>query len=106
MRGLHEKGPQAGKVTKNGKKGTPWSQVWKREMGRCTEGVMFADGDVEEDGSKGDEDEDDEKKKKREMGGHAVEANEGDGFKGKLKRLRCSPVTVIYGHAGKFRRFW
>jgi hypothetical protein len=106
MRGLHEKGSKQGKVTKNGKKGTPWSQVWKREMGRCTGDGSARVDDVEEEGG----DEGHEEEEKRELGdmgdsdpndiGAMLEAG-GEDIQGKLKKLRCSPVTVIYGHAGE-----
>jgi hypothetical protein len=100
MRGLHEKGSKKGKVTKSGKKGTPWSQVWKREMGRCIGDGAGAMADIEEEGGV----EELEEEEKREMAGQAMDAGEAgavseDSFK--LKKLKCSPVTVIYGHAGE-----
>lgn len=104
MRGVHEKGRKTGQVTKSGKKGTPWSEVWKEEMGRCTgEGAGFADqeedisepaatdGEEQEERRQGDDDPNDIAKQLESGGAHEL----------KLRRLRCSPVTVIYGHAGE-----
>jgi hypothetical protein len=56
--------------------------------------------DIEEEGGV----EELEEEEKREMAGQAMDAGEAgavseDSFK--LKKLKCSPVTVIYGHAGE-----
>ena len=69
MRSVHMKGKKKGKVTKEGSKGTPWSDVWNKEVKRCTRSLTDeerARGDDEEAGSS----------------------------------LECSPVNIIYGHAG------
>jgi hypothetical protein len=72
MRSVHTHGKKAGKVTKDGSKGTPWSDVWNAEMKRCTKG--FA---VDEE--------------RREMGGAEPEES-----------MDCSPISIVYGHAGEF----
>ena len=93
MRSLYTHGKKRGKITKSSKKGQPWAEVWNGQMGRCEgvgrwgwgeesgEGVdveYARDGDEEGDGGEGEV--------------------EGESKKG----LRCSPFTVIYGHAGEY----
>ncbi|KAL7420637.1 hypothetical protein Q5752_004588 [Cryptotrichosporon argae] len=92
MRGLYEAGRHKGEVTKAGSKGTPWSNVWNREMMRCAgDGSWWADGM----GELGTEKEDHEDA--------AIEGEEDaevdETRSGKDHDLQCSPVTVIYGHA-------
>jgi hypothetical protein len=81
-----------GKVTKKANKGTPWSEIWHEEMSRCT----GAGSDVEDEEG-GSEDEE---------GIERAEENEKRALNRKketktLPKMDCSPVTVIYGHAGK-----
>ncbi|WVW78657.1 hypothetical protein I302_100617 [Kwoniella bestiolae CBS 10118] len=98
MRGVYMKGKKKAKVTKSGKKGTPWSDVWKKEMKRCRgAGRWFVDGMGEMGAEKvsqvdeGIEELDEEKRQKPGSPGSSAQSEEGD--------LGCSPVTVIYGHA-------
>ena len=109
MRSVRTKGKKKGQPTKSSKKGTPWSKLWKKQMARCRgPGAWSAedlvteewedDDDVEvedqddletrfvprDDDDNEDDDEDDD--------------NEDDLDESSMK---CSPVTVIYGHAGK-----
>ncbi|WWD07885.1 hypothetical protein V865_005992 [Kwoniella europaea PYCC6329] len=98
MRGVYMKGKKKGKVTKSGKKGTPWSDVWKKEMKRCKgKGKWLVDGMGETEAEKIHEEDDkielqDEDRKRQKPGSPTVgPEEEGD--------LGCSPVTVIYGHA-------
>lgn len=86
-----------GEVTKKANKGTPWSDIWHEEMSRCT-GIgsdLVEDEEEDEQGSTGlDEDiEHTEENEKR-----AVKRKKGSKT---LPKMDCSPVTVIYGHAGK-----
>ena len=77
-------GKKLDKVTSDGKVGTPWSDVWNQEIQRCTRssGKRSFDDDEEEDQV--------EIQKKKKKG------------KGKFSKIDCSPVSVIYGHAGKY----
>lgn len=81
MRSVYTHGKKAGKVTKNGKKGKPWSDVWNKEMKRCSrassEELEERDGEVWQARSGDDNDEQDE------------------------SSMNCSPVNVVYGHAGE-----
>ena len=88
MRSVYTKGKKKGKITKSTKKGTPWSELWREEMERCTRenSLIAADDAVKELEDRDDEDDD--------------VAVSGQG-KHKLRKLQCSPVTVIYGHAGE-----
>lgn len=125
-------GKQKGEITKSGKKGngTPWSEVWGREMKKCTgPGSWLTDGmgeaQVEEEGAdglevepdveeveEGEKDEDDHRirrsvwgrydKRNDESGGRYLEKMGKPGSGG---GIACSPVTVIYGHAGKISLF-
>lgn len=83
-----------GEITKKANKGTPWSDMWNQEMSRCTGPDSTLQDDGEEQGSTNDD---------KEIEG--VESNEKRFVarkKGKhLPDMDCSPVTVIYGHAGK-----
>jgi hypothetical protein len=104
MRGVYFKGKHQGEVSKSSKKGKPWSEVWKKEMKRCKgPGAWFADG-MGEWGAEHDEHEDE--------GTEGQEDGEGDELVGQERRddeddmesdLKCSPVTVIYGHAGELK---
>jgi len=84
MRSVHTKGKKKGKVTKNGSKGKPWSEVWNKEMKRCTRGLVD-DEEAEEKTSWKRADDDDDYE---EGDDGAPESN-----------LKCSPVNVVYGHA-------
>jgi hypothetical protein len=85
-----------GDVTKSSNKGTPWSEIWQQEQSRCQgKGFTPEDKNDLEDDREGEPDlkieevEDLEKRKKHK------------GME-KLPPLNCSPLTVIYGHAGEF----
>lgn len=84
-----------GEVTKKANKGTPWSEIWQEEMSRCTGAGSDLVEDEEEEGSTNDDE-----------GIERTEENEKRALKRKkgsktLPKMDCSPVTVIYGHAGK-----
>jgi hypothetical protein len=94
IRSVKSKGTHKGDPTKSGSKGTPWSKIWNEEMKKCKgPGSWFADGmgeyevehEQEEDESI-EEEEDDEMKRD--------EVDE--------EKLKCSPMTIIYGHAGGY----
>ena len=82
MRSVYTHGKKKGKVTKNAKKGKPWSQVWNQQMKRCRkmESLELEQSDERRSVARRDDDDDDE------VGGD----------------LQCSPVNIIYGHAGEF----
>lgn len=67
--------PDSNKITKSSKVGIPWSEYWAQDMSRCTASVDVANVQ----GRK--------KHKHKKLP--------------KLPNLGCSPVSVIYGHAGK-----
>lgn len=120
MRSLYTHGKKRGKITKNSKKGKPWSVVWHEQMSRCAgvgawgseemheelkpvAGKRRLEGrnerlEVERDGAEEDIIDHD-------SGSHDdEEAEDGDGdadVDSGRKGLMCSPFTVIYGHAGK-----
>ena len=86
MRSLYTHGKKRGKITKSSKKGQPWAEVWNGQMGRCRgQGAWSWHGEGEELQDVG----------KRQ----AEEADAGDA-EAESRKLRCSPFTVIYGHAG------
>ncbi|WVQ97913.1 hypothetical protein IAU59_005030 [Kwoniella sp. CBS 9459] len=127
MRGVYTHGKKKGKVTKSGKKGTPWSDVWKKQMNRCQgTGKWSVDGMGEwgvEHGQLTDEtlqDQEEQNDRKRQKPGTpaALEAEQAAKEKEKEQQqqqqqqsgsdsddgddssaLGCSPVTIIYGHA-------
>jgi hypothetical protein len=83
-----------GEVTKKSNKGTPWSDIWQQEEERCRGQGVWDDQEGDENDEQGKEHgsiemvEDMEKRRKH------------DSLQ-KLPKLNCSPLTVIYGHAGK-----
>lgn len=77
MRSVYTHGKKKGKVTKNQNKGKPWSEVWNKEMKRCTRSSVLEEGEPEPETSRKDDDDSPE------------------------SSLKCSPVNVIYGHAGE-----
>ncbi|WVR04508.1 hypothetical protein IAU60_001512 [Kwoniella sp. DSM 27419] len=103
MRGVYTKGKKKGKVTKSGKKGSPWSDVWKKQMSRCTGAGQWTvehgqlTDETLQDAEDQEVDEDDTgRPEARQKPGTpaALEAEESE-----TAPLGCSPVTVIYGHA-------
>jgi len=88
-----------GEVTKKSSKGTPWSDIWQQEEARCRGRGVWDETVEDEDDEQGQEHagikmvEDMEKRKKHED------------LK-KLPRLNCSPLTVVYGHAGEWGESW
>ncbi|WVQ75211.1 hypothetical protein IAR50_004823 [Cryptococcus sp. DSM 104548] len=104
IRSVYTKGKKLGTVTKSADKGTPWSEVWNKEMKRCKgPGVWSTDDEAYEWGVEQVQvddvqlegvEESDKKKKRQKPGTPAAEK-----AKDKGKTLNCSPVSVIYGHA-------
>ncbi|RXK35168.1 hypothetical protein M231_07580 [Tremella mesenterica] len=78
IRSVLKKGKHKGEPTNSSKKGTPWSDIWNKEMKRCRGEGAWTDT-----------------KTSSEYAGHGV--NQGD--MNQLSKLPCSPITVIYGHA-------
>lgn len=92
MRSLYTHGKKRGKITKSSKKGEHWGKVWNGQIRRCKgEGAWWEGGEGEGEGELEDV-------RKREEG--EEEGEEGD-VEVEGKKLRCSPFTVIYGHAGE-----
>ncbi|PSR75563.1 hypothetical protein PHLCEN_2v9043 [Hermanssonia centrifuga] len=81
MRGVRKKG----KVTRDGDKGTPWSDIWNEQMDLC-DGFGFSDFSLPSSNPEGGE------------RGLSSEYTSGKHKKPKYD-LRCRPMTVIYGHA-------
>ncbi|KAK8849385.1 hypothetical protein IAR55_004717 [Kwoniella newhampshirensis] len=116
IRSVYTKGKKKGQITKSGKKGTPWSAIWKEQMGRCTglghwavEGLgewsvehEHVDDPQLEDVEDGEMDET-KTNEKRQKPGSPEAAGAASGVAGGTTapedQLGCSPVTVIYGHA-------
>lgn len=105
MRSVRTKGKKKGEPTKSSKKGTPWSKLWKKQMARCsgpgawpTEGLETEEWE-EEDGEV--EDQDDLKSRfiARDDDEDADDDDDDDDID--ESSMKCSPVTVIYGHAGE-----
>ncbi len=87
-----------GEITAKSHKGTPWSELWNEDMARCKgapDTLLDDEGDEGEDtGIEDIEDADEDESLLDRRKKHK---------KPKTKPLppsRCSPVTVIYGHAG------
>lgn len=95
MRSVRTKGKRKGEPTKSSKKGKPWSKLWNKQMGRCRGPGLWEDqAELEtETWEEADEDvvQNDE----------VVPTDDDDGPEDEVSEeaLRCSPVTVIYGHA-------
>lgn len=96
-------------MTKSSKNGTPWSDVWKDEMQRCNgPGKWFGEA-IDEWTAEHSETEDEVLD---EVEDAATDELAGQGEVGRqlgrreelLSELDCSPVTVIYGHAGELIR--
>lgn len=106
VRSVYTKGKHRGEVTKSGKKGTPWSEVWNGQMGRCT-GPGALDGqEAEAEESQGHEQEDvqAEQDEEAEVDETALGRVVGRGRAGmarakKAPKIPCAPVSVVYGHA-------
>lgn len=96
MRSIKTKGKKKGEPTKSSKKGTPWSKVWKKQMARCTGPGAWSAEDLLGEEWEEDEAEDEEDRTV------AIERDDDDDVE--ESSLKCSPVTVIYGHAGMSRR--
>jgi hypothetical protein len=88
-----------GEVTKSSNKGTPWSVFWQADMKRCRP-HGWNEVVEEEEGEEvaGESTSDDESIERVEDIERRKNHDEG------LPSLSCSPVTVVYGHAGELRR--
>jgi hypothetical protein len=119
MRSVYMKGKKKGTVTKSTKKGVPWSKVWKADMARCKgqghrlgteeageaeEGEVEAVGEAEIGDDQGGWIEGDIAKRRRSRIRREEEEDQDD-WEGEEEEgyedLQCSPITVIYGHAGE-----
>ncbi|WVQ79512.1 hypothetical protein IAT38_001611 [Cryptococcus sp. DSM 104549] len=120
MRSVYTKGKNKGEVLKSAKEGKPWSDVWKKAMKKCKgAGTWAVDGigewkaeqgqvdDVELESDEDSEvDETKEKRQKKEKEKREKkEKRQKPGTPGAdsagvdADQLKCSPMTVIYGHA-------
>lgn len=107
MRSIYTSGKRKGKITQSSKKGTPWSDVWKAEMERCEgKGKWFGEEldewsaehkEVEDEVLEDEENGEGDELAGQDEASRSRGRDEGDDM---LSSLRCSPVTVIYGHAG------
>lgn len=95
MRSVRTKGKRKGEPTKSSKKGKPWSKLWNKQMGRCRGPGIWED-EAELDSETWEEDEEDVVQDD-ELGRRDDEDEEDDEVE--EEALKCSPVTVIYGHA-------
>ncbi|KAI0951315.1 hypothetical protein AcW1_008385 [Taiwanofungus camphoratus] len=103
MRGVRKKG----KVTRSNDKGTPWSQIWNDQIGRCA-GFDETSASVSENlhrsshTSKVLSDVNIERSDRRHR--TAVSVSDGLGHENQDEdseqaRLPCEPSTIVYGHA-------
>lgn len=113
IRSVRDKGKHRGQTTSSAKKGVPWSDLWKKEMARCTgEGHWAVEGmgewSAEHDQADDAQLEDDEDTEADETKGGVRAKRQKPGTPDaaaanqdaeELSALNCSPVTVIYGHA-------
>lgn len=104
MRSVITKGRRKGEVTKASNEGKPWSDIWKKEMGRCKgHGSWLVDGMGEWEVEHAAEVEDStiEQNEDAEFDETLEERDADEPEAGAETELKCSPVTIIYGHAGK-----
>ncbi|OXG87415.1 phosphoric monoester hydrolase [Cryptococcus neoformans A2-102-5] len=104
MRSVFTKGPNKGQVTKSSTKGTPWSEVWNKEMKRCKGPGAWTTQDEGDEWQVEQEQVDDVQLENEEELDETVKRQkpgtpEAEKQKSAKKKLKCSPVTVIYGHA-------
>lgn len=107
MRSVRTKGKKKGQPTKSSKKGTPWSKLWKKQMARCKgPGAWSAEDMLTEEWEEEEADvEDQDDLETRFLPRDDDENGDGDDDDDDEdldeSSMKCSPVTVIYGHAGK-----
>ncbi|KAK4689391.1 bis(5'-nucleosyl)-tetraphosphatase (symmetrical), partial [Tremellales sp. Uapishka_1] len=97
MRSVYEKGKKKGTVTKASDVGTPWSEIWAREMKRCAGAGAWGDTENDETAVEGVQ-VDDAALDKIEESDEMVQRDKRKKSKAG-KQIDCSPLTVIYGHA-------
>lgn len=106
MRSVRTKGKKKGQPTKSSNKGTPWSKVWKKQMARCNGPGAWAAEDLsteeweEEDVEVENQDERKAESMARDDDDDNEDDNGDDDDDVDESSMKCSPVTVIYGHAG------
>lgn len=101
MRSVRTKGKRKGEPTKSSSKGKPWSKLWNKQMGRCHgPGAWESSEDIESETWEDAEDDvaQQDEVDKRDDGDDSDDSDDDDVEEDSLK---CSPVTVIYGHAGE-----
>jgi hypothetical protein len=94
MRSVRTKGKRKGEPTKSSKKGKPWSKLWNKQMGRCRGPGLWEEAELE---AETWEDLGEEVVQESEVGQR--DDDEENDEEVDEEALRCSPVTVIYGHA-------
>ncbi|WVN87040.1 uncharacterized protein L203_102216 [Cryptococcus depauperatus CBS 7841] len=107
MRSVFTKGKKKGEVTSSSKDGTPWSEVWNKEMSHCTgSGAWTTEGRQERRLEEEQEDNmkleqqgsgaptSDKRTRRQNTGASSAEKRES-----KSDSMDCSPVTIVYGHA-------
>jgi len=114
MRSIFTSGKRKGKVTKSSKKGTAWSDIWNQEMQRCDGPGKWFGEEIDEWTAEHEENQDGGLESQEDGEGDEL-AGQGEirGRRGKrkadkndLSAVDCSPVSVIYGHAGMSGRIY
>lgn len=101
MRSVRTKGKRKGEPTKSSSKGKPWSKLWNKQMGRCRgpgawENLADLEAETWEDAEE-DVSQQDEGDRRRDD-----DDSDDDDEDIEEDSLKCSPVTVVYGHAGEW----
>jgi hypothetical protein len=99
MRSIRTKGKHKGEPTKSSKKGKPWSKVWNKQMARCTGPGAWANWADLLSETWEDTEEDVDQEAEVERRDDDLEGVDDEDVE--IEKLKCSPVSVIYGHAGK-----
>lgn len=104
MRSIRTKGKKKGQPTKSSNKGTPWSKLWKKEMARCRgPGAWQVEDLLTEEWEENDVEVDENDELEDRIEARDEDEDEEHGLEDGVEEsgLKCSPVTVIYGHAGR-----
>ncbi|EIW65804.1 hypothetical protein TREMEDRAFT_35995 [Tremella mesenterica DSM 1558] len=100
IRSVLKKGKHRGEPTNSSKKGTPWSDIWNKEMKRCRGEGAWADTKTSSEVENEIEDSDIETEEEEEVDElKSVTPTQKGRSGGRRDKLPCSPITVIYGHA-------
>jgi hypothetical protein len=94
MRSVRTKGKKKGEPTKSSKKGKPWSKLWNKQMSRCKGPGLWEEAELKAEDWEDHDEEAGEEDRAVKRDSETEDEDEVD-----EQGLKCSPVTVIYGHA-------